>query len=402
MSDFAPISAILDDLRAGRIVILVDDESRENEGDLVCAAEHVTPEMVNTLTRLAGGYLCVALDGSICDRLDLHPQVGSNSSVRGTAFTVSVDGHPRHGVGTGISARDRAATIRLIAAADTRADDLVRPGHINPLRARDGGVLVRTGQTEGSVDLCRLAGVVPAACIIEVVRSDGEMARMDDLRAMAREHGFRICSVEQVIAHRLMRETLVRRLEPVMGTPVETPEGTFQLFAWHSALDPQPHLALCLGGVGACGADGVPVEQAEPVLVRMHRRDVLSDIFSVHAAGADRCGQDTLRASLRAIRKAGKGALVYLRTSSEGTDLLQMIHQVRGGVGEADVNLPNLVGSSGVGAKSHPMAQREFGIGGQILRNLGVHQIRLLSDHQKSLPGLQGFGLEIVERVPIA
>ena len=382
-------------------MILVDDEDRENEGDLVCAAEHVTPELVNTLTRLAGGYLCVALDGAICDRLDLHPQVGSNSSVRGTAFTVSVDGHPRHGVGTGISARDRAATIRLIAAAETSADDLVRPGHINPLRARDGGVLVRTGQTEGSVDLCRLAGLVPAACIIEVVRADGEMARMQDLREIAREHGFRICSVEQVIEHRLKRETLVRRLPPDGGTPVQTPEGTFQLFAWHSSLDPQPHLALCLGGVGSCGADGVPVEHPEPVLVRMHRRDVLSDIFGVQAASAERCGQDTLRASLRAIRKAGKGALVYLRTSTEGTDLMQMIHQVRGGVSEEDVNLPNLVGSSGIGAKSHPMTQREFGIGGQILRNLGIRQIRLLSDHPRSLPGLPGFGLEIVERVPI-
>ena len=402
MSDFAPIPAVLDDLRAGRIVILVDDEKRENEGDLVCAAEHVTPELVNSLTRLAGGYLCVALDGSICDRLDLHPQVGSNSSVRGTAFTVSVDGHPRHGVGTGISARDRAATIRLIAAADTRADDLVRPGHINPLRARDGGVLVRTGQTEGSVDLCRLAGLVPAACIIEVVRADGEMARMDDLRAMAREHGFLICSVEQVIEHRLKRETLVRRLSPESGTTVETPEGAFQLFAWQSALDPQPHLALCLGGVGARGDDGVPIQHPDPVLVRMHRRDVLSDIFSVHAAGADRCGQDTLRASLRAIRKAGKGALVYLRTLSEGADLFQMIHQVRTGGADADVNLPNLVGSGGVGAKSHPVHQREFGIGGQILRDLGVRQIRLLTDHPRTLPGLPGFGLEIVERVPIA
>lgn len=400
MSDLAPIPEILDDLRAGRIVILVDDERRENEGDLVCAAQAVTPELVNTLTRVAGGYLCVALDGAVCDRLELHPQAGRNSSVRGTAFTVSVDGHPRHGVGTGISARDRAATIRLLAEAGTRPDDLVRPGHINPLRARDGGVLVRTGQTEGSVDLCRMAGLVPAACIIEVVRADGEMARMDDLKELARSHGFRICSVEQVIEHRLARETLVRRLEPCAGTPVETAEGTFQLIAWQSALDPQHHIALCLGGIGDAGADGTAVVHEEPVLVRMHRRDVLGDIFGVCAAGSARCGQDTLRASLRAIRQAGKGALVYLRSASDGGDLRQVLHQVRSG-SDADVNQPDLVGTAGVGARAQPMHLREFGIGGQILRDLGVRQLRLLSDHPRTMPGLHGFGLEIVERVPI-
>ncbi|MCX5663152.1 MAG: 3,4-dihydroxy-2-butanone-4-phosphate synthase, partial [Planctomycetota bacterium] len=170
MNTFSPIPEILEELRAGRIIVLVDDEQRENEGDLVCAAQAITPETVNFLNRVAGGYLCVSLDGETCDRLALHPQAGSNSSLRGTAFTVSVDGHPRHGVGTGISARDRATTIRMIADPKSRPDDFVRPGHINPLRAREGGVLVRTGQTEGSVDLCRLAGLLPAACIIEVVR----------------------------------------------------------------------------------------------------------------------------------------------------------------------------------------------------------------------------------------
>ena len=180
----SPIPEILDDLRAGRVIVLVDDEDRENEGDFVVAAQFVTPETVNFLTRVGGGYLCVALDGATCDRLDLHAQVASNTSVRGTPFTVTVDGHPRHGVGTGISAKDRAKTIQMLVDPAVRADDFVRPGHINPLRARDGGVLVRTGQTEGSVDLCRLAGLRPAAAIIEVVREDGEMARVPDLERM--------------------------------------------------------------------------------------------------------------------------------------------------------------------------------------------------------------------------
>ncbi len=401
MTTFASIPEILDELRAGRVIVLVDDEQRENEGDLVCAAQSITSETVNFLSRAAGGYLCVSLDGAICDRLALHPQAGSNSSLRGTAFTVSVDGHPRHGVGTGISSRDRAATIRLIADEQSRPDDFVRPGHINPLRARDGGVLVRTGQTEGSVDLCRLAGLIPAACIIEVVRDDGEMARMDDLNVLCQRHALKICSVEQIIEHRLRGETLVKRIEPVAGITIETPEGPFTLFAWHSSLDPQAHLALCLGGIGALDRDGKPVAHDEPVLVRMHRRDILGDIFATARGGGHRSGQETVRASLRAIRTAGKGALVYLRTEGEGGDLTELIHQVRRG-GVDDVNAPDLTRPSGVGARAHPMDQREFGIGGQILRDLGARKLRVLSDHSKAMPGLHGFGLEIVEHVPIA
>lgn len=192
----APIPELLDDLRAGKIVILVDDERRENEGDFVCAADRLTPESLNFMTRVGGGYLCVALDGATCDRLELTPQASVNTSVRGTPFTVSVDGHPRHGVGTGISTADRVRTIRLLVDPTSRPDDFVRPGHINPLRARDGGVLARTGQTEGSVDLCRLAGLAPAAVIIEVVREDGEMARVPDLERLCAAHGLKMGSVE--------------------------------------------------------------------------------------------------------------------------------------------------------------------------------------------------------------
>lgn len=396
----SPIPEILDDLRSGKIIVLVDDERRENEGDFVCAAEHVTPELVNFMTRVAAGYLCVAMGSEACDRLDLAPQSSVNSSLRGTAFTVSVDGHPRHGVGTGISARDRAATIRLLAKDESRPDDFVRPGHINPLRARDGGVLVRTGQTEGSVDLCRLAGLAPAACIIEVVREDGEMARMDDLARICAMHNLKMCSVEQIIEHRLQRETLVERLPPRDGIEVQTPEGPFTLLAWHSSLDPQAHLALCLGGVGALDAEGHPKEHDSPVLVRMHRRDVLGDIFACAPPDRGRDGQATVRASLRAIRAVGKGALVYLRSEVEGSELSDMIHKVRRG-GSDDVNSPDLTGSGGVGARAHPMHQREFGIGGQILRDLGLRKLRVLSDHPKAMPGLHGFGLEIVEQVPL-
>ena len=400
MPNFAAIPEILAELRAGRTIVLVDDEQRENEGDLVCCAESVTPEVVNFLARVAGGYLCVALDGETCDRLALAPQAGSNSSLRGTAFTVSVDGHPRHGVGTGISARDRATTIRLLADGTTRPDDLVRPGHINPLRARDGGVLVRTGQTEGSVDLCRLAGMKPAACIIEVVREDGEMARMDDLGLLCAKHALKMCSVEQIIEYRLRQETLVTRIEPAAGVPVETPEGVFTLFAWHSSLDPQPHLALCLGGIGALGQNGKPCDHDAPVLVRMHRRDILGDIFATTRSSGERTGQETVRASLRAIRKAGRGALVYLRSEPEGAGLTDMIHQVRRGGGD-DVNAPDLTRPGGIGSRAQPMDQREFGIGGQILRDLGLRRLIVLTDRPKAMPGLHGFGLEIVDQVPI-
>ena len=395
----SPIPEILDDLRAGKAIVLVDDENRENEGDFVVAAEFVTPEMVNFLTRVGGGYLCVSLDGATCDRLDLHAQTASNTTVRGTPFTVSVDGHPRHGVGTGISARDRAKTIQMLIDPAIRADDFVRPGHINPLRARDGGVLVRTGQTEGSVDLCRLAGLRPAAAIIEVVREDGEMARVPDLERMCAQHGLRMCSVEQIIRHRLSREGLVRRIEPLAGTPVETPEGTFRLFAWESEIDALPHVALCFGGVGDLGPDGRASHRPQPVLVRMHRREMLSDIFGVRWAGDEPAGQDVIRACLRSIARAGQGALVYLRTEGTDADLPGRLARIRR-PSHADVNAPDLTRIDGFGG-GRPMDERLFGVGGQILRDLGLAQLRILSNHPKPMPGLHGFGLDIVEHVPI-
>jgi len=389
----ASIPELLDDLRDGRVIVLVDDENRENEGDFVCAAEFITPATLNFLTRVGGGYLCVALDGRTCDRLELGPQAPLNTSLRGTPFTISVDGHPKHGVGTGISAADRVATIRLLVDPKSRPDDFVRPGHINPLRARDGGVLVRTGQTEGSVDLCRLAGLSPAAALIEVVREDGEMARLPDLEKTCAAHGLRMGSVEQIIEWRLARETLIERMEPIDGTEIATPEGPFRLFAWRSSIDALPHLALTFGGVGVPDANGRVAEIDDSVLVRMHRREILGDVFGVTFNGGDH-GQETIRRSLRAIRTAGRGALVYLRSEGSGFDLpdrIQRIHRP----GSADVNVPDLTSPAGIGARAHPMDLRQFGIGGQILRDLGLRRLRLLSNHPRALPGLHGFGLEL-------
>jgi 3,4-dihydroxy 2-butanone 4-phosphate synthase/GTP cyclohydrolase II len=335
-----------------------------------------------------------------CDRLELGPQAPLNTSVRGTPFTVSVDGHPRHGVGTGISARDRVKTIQLLIDPASRPGDFVRPGHINPLRSRDGGVLVRTGQTEGSLDLMRLAGLAPAALIIEIVREDGEMARMPDLERLCAAHGLRMCSVEQIIHHRLEREAIVRRLEPFRGTPLDTPHGRFNLIAYESQVDALPHLALTVGGVGDLGPDGSPIVREEPTLVRMHRRDLLGDIFldRSHPSG------EQLRASLDAIQRAGRGALVYLRPEGVGDDWrarLQRFRRPDVREDEPDTNLPDLTSVNGVGARAQPMDRRDFGIGGQILRDLGLRRLRLLTNSPKHLPGLHGFDLEIVEQVPI-
>jgi len=392
----APIPEILDELRAGRVIVLVDDEGRENEGDFVCAAEKVSPEIITFMTRVGAGYMCVPLTTEDCRRLDLVPQSSTNSSLWGTPFTVSVDGHPRHGVGTGVSAADRVRTIRLLIDPATTPADFIRPGHINPLRARDGGVLVRTGQTEGSVDLCRLAGLHPSAVIIEIVREDGEMARMADLKRLCADHRLRMCSVEQVIEYRLQREGLVRRLDPVAGTPIETPEGSFNLIAYQSSIDPLPHLALTAGGVGDLDPHGVAHVIHDPVLVRMHRRDVLGDIFNERSNPSG----DMLHASLRAIQGAGRGALVYLRPEGAGDGIGARLHRIQR-FGRDDINAPDLTRADGIGGRAQPMDHREFGIGSQILRDLGLTKLRVLSNHARKLPGLHAFGLEIVEQAPI-
>jgi len=426
---FTPIPEILDELRAGRMIVLTDDERRENEGDLVLPAQFTTPQAITFMLAEAKGYLCLSLTETDCDRLDLVPQASVNTSVRGTAFTVSIDGHPRHGFTTGVSAKERANCIRMAIDAATRPDDFVRPGHINPLRSRDGGVLVRTGQTEGSIDLCRLAGLQPSAVILEIMRDDGEMARVPDLEVFCAKHKLKMCSVNQIIEHRLARESLVRRLEPFSGAPLRTPEGEFSLHLFESLVDLQPQVVLTVGGVGTPDATGRVAADARPTLVRMHRRNLLGDVFGDLGAVSSGEGSsgDTLRAAMRMIQAEGRGAVVYLRSSRMGDSagasldaalgvdgLEQRLHTLRRPAGAGGANAqdePDLAESheqshaGANGAASAPGAssrsQREFGIGGQILRALGLHKLRLITNHATSMPGLDAFGLEVVERVPI-
>ncbi len=385
----APIEEVLEDLRQGKVIVLIDDEDRENEGDFVVATEHITIELINFFTRVGGGYLCVAMTGDDCDRLELGPQVADNTSVRGTPFTISIDGHPRHSVTTGISAWDRVKTLELLVDPDSRPDDFVRPGHINPLRARVGGVLARTGQTEGSVDLCKLAGLKPSAVIIEIVKEDGDMARVPDLEKICDEHNLKMCSVEQIIEYRLARESLVNRIAPKCGTPIETPYGTFNLIAYHSTIDAVPHLALTVGGVGELDQYGAAKPIEEPTLVRVHRRNLLGDIFDVtdHPSGRE------LRASLRMIAEAGSGALIYLRPEQYGDEFIDRLQKIQRP--ESDVNVPDLT------VAEKPMDRRDYGTGVQIIRDLGLKKLKLLTNHPKHLTALHGFGIDIAEEIPI-
>lgn len=380
---FAAIPDVIAALRAGRMIVLVDDEDRENEGDLVCAAEFLTPEIVNFMLKEARGVLCVALTDDVCDRLQLYPQAYTNTAPLGTAFTISVDAHPRFGITTGVSAPERATTIRKIIDPATRPADLCRPGHIFPLRARLGGVLERAGQTEGSVDLCRLAGLQPAGVLIEIMNEDGTMARLPQLETFCQRHGLLLATVASIIEYRLREETLVRRVESL---PVDTPHGRFDLIVYESVGDPLLHVALCCGGVGAIDpATRRPRVHADPVLVRMHSEHLLGDVFDVRGTTS---GGD-LHGALKMIQQAGQGAVVYLRQESRGLALLKRLDEIKA---QQTGQTPQNIGT---------MDRRDFGIGAQILRDLGLRQLRILTNRPKKLYGLEGFGLTIVEQVPI-
>jgi len=376
------IPDILDELRAGRCVVLIDDESRENEGDFICAAEHVTPQTINFMLREARGVLCLALSGEICDRLDLRPQGPINTALHATAFTVTIDAHARFGVTTGVSAHDRAKTIRVAVDDATVPGDLVRPGHINPLRARDGGSLVRAGQTEGSVDLCRLAGLKPAAAIIEIMNEDGSMARLDDLKRLCAKHQLKICSVADVIQYRLQREKLIERIDEA---PFESQWGRFNLIAYRSVVDALPHVALVCGDVGRLDATGQPVEIDEPVLVRMHSQNLLGDVLG---DVGDPTGR-VLHRAMQMIQERGRGAVVYLRHEGMGKGLLkrlQTLHRQQRGDGAEEIT------------RAMP---GDYGIGSQILRDLGIRKLQLLTNHPAHPTALSGFGLEISDFVPV-
>jgi 3,4-dihydroxy 2-butanone 4-phosphate synthase/GTP cyclohydrolase II len=398
---FSSIDDVIADLRAGKMIVLTDDENRENEGDLVLPAQFVTPEAVTFMLGKAMGYMCLSLTEEDCDRLNLHPQGSVNTSVRGTAFTVSIDLHPRFGGTTGVSAKDRAKCIQMAIDKNYGEADFVRPGHINPLRSREGGVLVRTGQTEGSIDLCRLAGLYPAAAIIEIMKPDGEMARVPDLEKFCAEHNIKMCSVAQIIEYRLQRQSLVKRIGPDEGIPINTKFGAFNVLLYESVVDPLPHLVLLPSHSGTQALRN----SGTPSLVRMHRRNLLGDVFGDLASSPEGPSSDTLHAAMRLIQQEGRGALVYLRTTGHRSDdkAITAVNDLEGTLQtlrakSLDINTPDLSGMADAANSRMPL--RDFGVGCQILRDLGITKLRLLTNSNRPLPGIDAFGLEIVDRVP--
>ena len=368
---FDSVAGAIRDIAAGRLVIVADDEDRENEGDLVCAAEKITPELVNFMTKFGRGLICVSMTTERADALELPLMTDRNTDPQSTAFTVSVDAHRRFGVTTGISAQDRARTVQVLADPASVPDDLRRPGHIFPLRARRGGVLRRVGQTEAAVDLARLAGLAPAGVICEILNEDGTMARRAELDVMARKHDLRFISVEQMVAYRLARERLVRR---VVETPMRTAWGDFVFIGYRSDIDERVHIALVNGDI----------EGKQDVLVRMHAENPLADTF----ASLEEPHGSLLAGAMKRIQAEGEGVIVYIHRDRAGDRLVERLRQ-SGGRSAAD------------GDSSAPrQVLRDYGIGAQILLDLGLTSIRLLTNSRKHIVGLDAYALQVVGREP--